>query len=459
MRILGTIGLSMAGCIILACPFARSKASEARSVILDVDFSQPGQESMPAGWLAWKPAWEKAGCTVRGTPDGLLVESPANPYAVGGVVQEIKDVHGGQAYAFKALCRLRNVPAPHRSVLFRVNWTTEGRLVHPAGMLVRGPFVDGDIARFEDVLMAPDKADGAQLSLEAKWPQGGAVVWKQVSMSPAPPPAPRNVKIGTVYLRPRDSTPDRNLKLFCEQIDRAGIMGLDILCLGEAVTVVGTGRSASDCAEPIPGAATAQLGAAARRNHIWVVAGLNERSGDTLYNTAVLLDRAGEIAGTYRKVHLPREEWREGVTPGSDYPVFRTDFGIVAIQICYDWFFPEPEEMLALKGAEIIFAPTWGNTLPDEEGRVNGESVFRVRARDNGVYMVPSSYDGDSLIIDPMGRIVASSRGKEGIAWAQVDLNAREALEWVGYWRSIGPRDRMPQTYAPMLQDPRKPTY
>jgi predicted amidohydrolase len=115
--------------------------------------------------------------------------------------------------------------------------------------------------------------------------------------------------------------------------------------------------------------------------------------------------------------------------------------------------------MLALKGAEIIFAPTWGNTLPDEEGRVNGESVFRVRARDNGVYMVPSSYDGDSLIIDPMGRIVASSRGKEGIAWAQVDLNAREALEWVGYWRSIGPRDRMPQTYAPMLQDPRKPTY
>jgi predicted amidohydrolase len=73
--------------------------------------------------------------------------------------------------------------------------------------------------------------------------------------------------------------------------------------------------------------------------------------------------------------------------------------------------------------------------------------------------MVPSVYDGNSLIIDPMGRILASSKGKEGVFWAEIDLNSREMLPWVGYWRSIGPRHRMPDTYTPLVQAAQKPTY
>jgi predicted amidohydrolase len=253
--------------------------------------------------------------------------------------------------------------------------------------------------------------------------------------------------LGTIFLRPRNSTPQKNLELWCEQIDAAGKLGLDIVCLGEVITRVGTDASLVDVAEPIPGPATRRLGDAAKRNGIWVVAGLTERAGDVVYNTAVLLDRRGRLAGTYRKTHLPREEWKQGVRPGHEYPVFDTDFGRVAIQICYDWFFPEPAAILALKGAEIVFAPTWGNTLPDEDGMVNGETAFRVRARDNGLYMVPSVYSGSSLVIDPMGRILASNAGRDGVFWAEIDLNRRECLEWVGHWRSIGPRDRMPLSY------------
>jgi predicted amidohydrolase len=170
-----------------------------------------------------------------------------------------------------------------------------------------------------------------------------------------------------------------------------------------------------------------------------------------------LLDRQGRLAGKYRKTHLPREEWKEGVRPGREYPVFDTDFGRIAIQICYDWFFPEPAALFALKGAEIILAPTWGNTLPDHDGMVDGETTFRVRARDNGVYMVPSVYDGSSLVIDPMGRILASNAGRPGIFWAEVDLNKRECLDWVGYWRSIGPRDRTPETYDSLTNNRRNP--
>ena len=147
-----------------------------------------------------------------------------------------------------------------------------------------------------------------------------------------------NVKIGTVYLRPKESTPQRNLKLFCGQIDAAGKLGLDIVCLPEAITVVGTGYSGPQLAERIPGPSTDETGAAARRNRIWVVAGLYERDRDLVYNSAVLLNREGRLAGKYRKIHLPREEWEKGVTPGGEYPVFNTEFGTIAIQVCYDDF-------------------------------------------------------------------------------------------------------------------------
>ncbi len=438
--------------------FSGAEGIEAKELVSNPRFEVAETAKLPTGWSVWKPVWDEAACRVRSIGEGLLVEA-TDLYAVGGVVQEIKDIKPGQAYAVKAVCQLRNIPTPYRSILVRISWTRSGKLLHPAGMLVRGPMLAADIASFEDVLVAPESADGARLSLEVKWPRGGSVIWKQASLQATSRPGPRKVKVGTVYLRPRQSTPKNNLKLWCEQIDAAGKLGLDVVCLGEAITMVGTGCSVKDCAEPMPGPATRQLADAARRNRIWVVAGLTEQVGDVIYNTAVLLDRKGRIAGKYRKVHLPREEWKNGVRPGNVYPVFETDFGKVAIQICYDWFFPEPAAIFALRGAEIIFAPTWGDTLPDEAGRANGESVFRVRARDNGIYMVPSVYDGNSLVIDPMGRILACSGGKEGVFWAEIDLNARESLQWVGYWRSIGPRHRMLKSYGPLLKAPRSSKY
>jgi predicted amidohydrolase len=426
--------------------------AQAKELITNPTFQSTDEQQLPEDWSVWKPVLDKTVCKFECIDEGLLVRAAGDPYAVGGIVQQIKDIKPGQAYKISAFCKLCNLSQPYYSVLVRITWFKNNRRLHPAGMLVRGPMIKADTANFEDVLVAPQGADSAQLSLELKWPGDGSVVWKKVSMQTTPQPKPRKVKIGTVYLRPRRSTPEKNLKLWCEQIDQAGKLELDIVCLGEAITIVGTGASVKDCAKPIPGPATKQLAEAAKKNHIWVVAGLTEQAGDIVYNTAVLFDRKGKIAGKYRKVHLPREEWKLGVRPGYEYPVFETDFGKVAIQICYDWFFPEAAEIFALKGAEIIFAPTWGNTLADKDGKVDGESVFRVRARDNGVYMVPSVYDGNSLVIDPMGKILANSAGKTGVFWAQVDLDQREDLFWVGYWRSIGPRHRMIKSYGPLLK-------
>ncbi len=387
------------------------------------------------------------------------MEAGENPYAVGGLFQEVGGVHGGQAYRIEVQGQIQDLPDPYGTLLVRLLWLQGGKTIHPAGMLIRGPVWRGELVEFKDVLLAPAQADGARLSLEAKWLQGGSVLWQRANMNPCDAPADRKVRIGSVYLKPKRSTRAKNLELWCSQIDRAGELDLDIVCLGEVITKVGTPSSFADCAEPIPGPASKRLGQAARRNRIWVVAGLTELDGEDIYNTAVLLDRQGNLAGTYRKVHLPREEWRQGVRPGHDYPVFKTDFGTIAMQICYDWFFPEPEAIFAQQGAEIIFAPTWGNTLPDAEGCVDGETTFRVRARDNGVYMVPSVYSGNSLVIGPRGRILASSQGKEGVFWAEVDLSQREPLPFVGYWRSIGPRHRRHVTFDSLTQSQGQPNY
>jgi len=408
-------------------------------------------EALPRHWTPWLPDWEAAQCTLKATPEGLRVNAPRQPFAVGGAQQTLTGIAGGQAYAVEAHCELRKIDFPYQAVTVRLYWLAGEQVLHPSGTLARGPFVDGPRASFRDVLVAPVEADGARIVLEVRWPQGGAVLWKRVSIQPAPMPPPRTVRIGTVYLRPSESTPEKNLDLWCEQLDAAGRLNLDIVCLGEAIRVIGTGKGHADVAAPIPGPATERLAQAARRNRLWVVAGLVERDGLDLYNTAVLIDREGELAGTYRKIHLPREEWRSGIRPGADYPVFETDFGTVAIQICYDSCFPEITGILARKGAEVILSPTWGTTFPDRDGRAEGETLFRVRARDNGVYMVPSVYDGSSMVIDPLGRILASSNGETGVFWAEVDLDPREPLEWIGHWRSIGPRDRMPTTYHDLL--------
>jgi len=432
--------------------------SLARNLVANPTFAGWKEGAALPDWSIWQPLIQEAACTVRSARDGALIEAPDHPFAVGGLRQNVAGIESGRSYLVEAVGEIHHAEHPWQMVLVRVMFTRQGRAVHPAGWLIAGPELTprGESRtwgfRFADVVVADEGADGAEITLAVKWPQGASVVWQRVSMRPTDPLPPRKVKVGTVYLRPKNSTPEKNLDLFCSKLDEAGRLGLDIVCLGEAITLVGTDRTAADVLEPIPGPSTQRLGEAARRNHLWVVAGLYERDGQTAYNTAVLINREGHLVGKYRKVHLPREEWVKGFTPGFEYPVFETDFGKVAIQICYDWFFPEVATIWRLKGAEIVFAPTWGNTLPDEDGRAEGETVFRVRARDAGIYLVPSVYDGNSMIIDPMGRILASNRGEETLVWAEIDLNKRERLPWVGWWRSIVPRHRMIPSYAPLLE-------
>lgn len=113
-------------------------------------------------------------------------------------------------------------------------------------------------------------------------------------------------------------------------------------------------EEALSLAEEIPGGKTVELlYRIARKKNIHIVAGLCEKEGDRLFNSAVLIAPGG-WRGTYRKMHLFNEEklWFQ---PGDEgFKVFDTGACRIGIMICFDWFFPEAARLLALQGAQVI---------------------------------------------------------------------------------------------------------
>jgi predicted amidohydrolase len=179
-------------------------------------------------------------------------------------------------------------------------------------------------------------------------------------------------------------------------------------------------------------------------------------------NVALVLDRNGNIAGHYHKVHPTRREMGDGVTPGDDFPVFDLDFGCVGVAICHDLSFPESTRVLALRGAEVIVWPTWWSGWGEELCY----AVIRSRAIDNGIWLVTASFGipdeqawrpgmvlGRSGVIAPDGLILSSAGRYVGMALTEIDLDKprlAHAFAWGDegdFWTSVL-ADRRPDAYS-----------
>ena len=109
-------------------------------------------------------------------------------------------------------------------------------------------------------------------------------------------------------------------------------------------------------ADKIPGEFTEALGEIARKYDVYIISGMTEAHPQipaTLYNSAVLIDPKGEVAGGHRKVHIPGYE-KHYFIPANTTDVFHTEIGTIGIGICYDNQFAELTRTYALKGAEIL---------------------------------------------------------------------------------------------------------
>ncbi len=148
---------------------------------------------------------------------------------------------------------------------------------------------------------------------------------------------------------------ETKLKLATEHLHAAGKNGIDIACLPE--------EFAGTTAEPVPGPTTTAISKLAKQYNMYIICPIREQAGDEQYNTAVLIDRKGEIIGYYRKVFV---FWGEGLHCSKEgVKAFDLDFGRISILTCFDANFPELWQECYDKNIDIVFWPSaYGGGIP-----------------------------------------------------------------------------------------------
>jgi predicted amidohydrolase len=250
------------------------------------------------------------------------------------------------------------------------------------------------------------------------------------------------MRVAACQMNPGEDV-EENLRAAEELLAEAAAAGADLAGLPELFTYMGPATRHAEVAEPIPGPTSERLAEAARRHRMWVLGGsIYEREGDRVYNTSLLFDRRGELVARYRKIHLfdvdlpgqPPIRESATFTPGDQVVTADLEGVRVGLSVCYDVRFPELYRMLVAQGAEVLLVPA---AFTEETGRDHWDVLVRARAIEDQCFVVaPAQWGpwgrpeenrrchGNSLIVDPWGRVLA--RLEEGVGVARADLDLEE---------------------------------
>ena len=276
---------------------------------------------------------------------------------------------------------------------------------------------------------------------------------------------PRIVRVGVIQNQIVESTSapieDQYQALaarITEIIEAAAQMGVNVLGLQEAWTMpfafcTREKQPWLEFAEPIDGPSTQLLSVLAKKHNMVIVSPILERDelhGGTIHNTAVVIGNRGNIIGSHRKNHIPRVgDFNESTyyMEGEDgHPVFATEFGNVAINICYGRHHPLNWLMFGINGAEIVFNPSatvgalseplWpiearcaaiaNNYFTANINRIGTESFPNAFTSGNGkeAHNDFGHFYGSSYVGAPNGaRTPGLSRVKDGLLVSEIDLN------------------------------------
>ncbi|MGW3663019.1 carbon-nitrogen family hydrolase [Streptomyces sp. NPDC005141] len=182
-------------------------------------------------------------------------------------------------------------------------------------------------------------------------------------------------------------------------------------------------------AEGLDGPTAEAMSAAARQAGVWLHAGsIVERDRDgTLYNTALLFDRNGDLRGHYRKIHRYGFDTGEATLMGGgdDIVTVPTDVGVIGLAICYDLRFPELFRALLDAGAELVVVPAaWPAARLS-----HWQLLTRTRALEEQVFLLACCATGEhggmrqgghSVVVDPWGTVM----GEAGTAEETVTVDA-----------------------------------
>lgn len=229
-------------------------------------------------------------------------------------------------------------------------------------------------------------------------------------------------------------------------------------------------------AEPLDGPTVTTLAEQARLHGIVIVGSIFERRAAGLYhNTAVIIERDGSLAGTYRKMHIPDDPGyyeKFYFTPGDlGFAPVDTSVGRLGVLVCWDQWYPEAARLMALAGAELLLYPTaigWHPEEPHDEQTRQLEAwrvVQRGHAVANGLPLLacnrvgterdPSGvlagarFWGASFVCGPQGELLAEApTDAPSVLVADLDMQRSEQVRRM--WPFL--RDRRIDAYADLLR-------
>jgi predicted amidohydrolase len=273
------------------------------------------------------------------------------------------------------------------------------------------------------------------------------------------------MRIAVGQFEPRIGEKRENVARTLELIDEAAERGAELVVLPELCNsgyMFASHEEAESLAEPVPDGPTVTAWLERCATHgIVLVAGIAERDGDLLYNSAVVLAPNGYI-GTFRKLHLWNEENRWFAKGDRGVPVFDTPVGRIATIVCYDGWFPECYRLAALGGADVVCIPTNWVPIP---GQADGQPAMatilcQAAAHSNSIVVAAADrigvergqpFIGQSVIVSHTGWPLSGPASVDGAELLVADVDpdeARRARQWNQFNDPL--RDRRPDAYGPL---------
>ncbi|HUX96792.1 MAG TPA: carbon-nitrogen hydrolase family protein [Bacteroidales bacterium] len=258
---------------------------------------------------------------------------------------------------------------------------------------------------------------------------------------------PREVWIASISLKslwPTDRIEQR-IKDILKRMESVYAYDPDVIVIPETYNIswVNEVKTLEEIAEDesTPGPATSVMAEVARNHNCYVVCPVITKKEGHFYNSSLLLDRQGKIIGVYHKIHpvdteiIPEKYYKGGgVTPGElKPPVFKTDFGIVGMQICMDGYWHDNWRSLGKDGAEIVLFPSQGpfGDLLNHKAWANH-------------YYIASATGEDARIIDISGDTIASDG--EFARWVCAPVNLEKVL--IHIWPQVKRFDEIQKKYG-----------
>jgi len=363
----------------------KSKPKCSGNGIPNGDFTEGKLGGLPEGWSARFPRGAQAPVfklTKRNGKKVLLAGGNGSDDCVGCLTAPVS-LRGGRTYRMRVRFEMSNGLDPNMNLLFCV-YDEEG---FNDGIFrfkrLRGGLVEGH-ARF--LWRGKKKKKAGDVRIFFRLSARGNAWIRSISLEEREPIAPRPVTV--VCTNGGDG-----LRGCRGVLDYAGQQRADLVLLTEGMSGLAN--------EPLGGPSAKLMAAKAKRYKMYVAGCFYhlDKKADRLYNTTLLFGRKGRRIGRYDKNHPYSPELNDmGVAPGRDVPVFKTELGTLGIMTCYDSWFGDVAELLALKGAEIILFPNAGFF----------RSLMPARAADNCVRIVTSSGGSGHGIWDTTGTEVTA---------------------------------------------------